>query len=133
MVPSKKWRLSTGKIVEDELYQFAHECPEEQYVFCMHGMFLLAKTYSTSPCHSWIIDPRDENHLLSELFTSEELAEIVQYEAKQMPQLTQILSSYIDEFQLVIIRIHALLFDINMVHGLQPRISVPRSSSARNA
>lgn len=32
----KKWRLSTGKIVEDEVYNFGLECEEEQSVSCMH-------------------------------------------------------------------------------------------------
>lgn len=32
----KKWRLSTGKIVEDEVYNFGLECEEEQSVSCTH-------------------------------------------------------------------------------------------------
>ncbi|KAL1926400.1 hypothetical protein VTP01DRAFT_5921 [Rhizomucor pusillus] len=45
------WHLQTGKVVEDQLYNFGHECR------CEH------------PCHSWIVDPSDYSYIESGTFT----------------------------------------------------------------
>ncbi|KAG2175299.1 hypothetical protein INT44_007787, partial [Umbelopsis vinacea] len=58
MSPEEKWTLSTGKVVEDELYKFGKKCNHEH------------------PCHSWILDTKDKNYTKEGHFTEEELEEI---------------------------------------------------------
>ncbi|CAG8705912.1 16659_t:CDS:2 [Funneliformis caledonium] len=56
---NRKWYLKSGKCVEDELYAFGIKCRFEHLA------------------HSFIIDPYDEKYIQYEIFTPEELEEIL--------------------------------------------------------
>ncbi|GAA5798714.1 hypothetical protein HPULCUR_004119 [Helicostylum pulchrum] len=64
---SKKWFLSTGKCVDNELFVFGSQCSADH------------------PSRSLIIDPHDENYAQYKIFTPEELEEIKEYQKKPMP------------------------------------------------
>ena len=61
---SKKWFLSTGKCVDNELFVFGIQCSADH------------------PSRSLIIDPYDENYTQYKVFTPEELEEIKEYQKK---------------------------------------------------
>ncbi|PKY26780.1 hypothetical protein RhiirB3_442216 [Rhizophagus irregularis] len=69
MNDSDKWKLSTGKIVEDALYNFGIKCRHEHL------------------CHSFVIDPNDNIYINEEVFTEAELDEIRKYKLISMPQM----------------------------------------------
>lgn len=64
---SKKWFLSTGKCVDNELFIFGMECRGDH------------------PSRSLIMDPYDENYSLYGIFTREELEEIKRHNHKPLP------------------------------------------------
>ncbi|ORZ15301.1 hypothetical protein BCR42DRAFT_416826 [Absidia repens] len=80
MDDEKKWKLSTGKIVEDSLYSFGKKCATEHLV------------------HSFILDPTDSTYQINGVFTEQELHEIVSYHKKPMAQLPVDLRDYMDSF-----------------------------------
>ncbi|RUS31704.1 hypothetical protein BC938DRAFT_477270 [Jimgerdemannia flammicorona] len=81
MEDSKKWTLSTGTIVEDALYRFGIKCTHEHL------------------CHSFIVDPDDENLVKEEIFTEAELSEISKYKVKPMPEMRRELLVYLNSFR----------------------------------
>ncbi|RGB24452.1 hypothetical protein C1646_747795 [Rhizophagus diaphanus] len=81
MNDSDKWILSTGKIVEDVLYNFGIKCRHEHL------------------CHSFVIDPNDNIYIDEEVFTETELDEIREYKLKPMPQMPQDLLTYLNSFR----------------------------------
>ncbi|CAG8698341.1 14789_t:CDS:10 [Funneliformis caledonium] len=81
MNDSDKWILSTGKIVEDALYNFGIKCRHEHL------------------CHSFVIDPNDKIYINEEVFTEIELDEIRKYKLKPMPQMPQDLLTYLNSFR----------------------------------
>lgn len=58
MIYGKKWRLSTGKIVEDALYEFSKQCLVDH------------------PACSMILDLQDKNYLKEGVFTEAEMEEM---------------------------------------------------------
>ncbi|CAB4407224.1 unnamed protein product [Rhizophagus irregularis] len=81
METSKKWRLSTGTVVEDKLYDFGLRCAREHL------------------SHSFILDPDDENYLNEGVFTKGELAEIRKFQAKPLPTMSKELATYLNTFR----------------------------------
>ncbi|CAI2186908.1 17468_t:CDS:10 [Funneliformis geosporum] len=81
MNDSDKWKLSTGKIVEDALYNFGIKCRHEHL------------------CHSFVIDPNDNIYINEEVFTEAELDEIRKYKLIPMPQMPQDLLTYLNSFR----------------------------------
>ncbi|CAG8765385.1 8_t:CDS:10, partial [Dentiscutata erythropus] len=81
MNDSDKWTLSTGKIVEDALYNFGIKCRHEHL------------------CHSFVIDPNDKIYVDEEVFTESELDEIRTYKIKPMPLMPQDLLTYLNSFR----------------------------------
>ncbi|CAJ0833909.1 12859_t:CDS:2, partial [Entrophospora sp. SA101] len=77
----KKWFLRSGRCVEDELYAFGMKCRFEHLA------------------HSFIIDPDDKTYIQNKVFTSEELGEIRNTEAKDLPQVPIDLLEYISSFR----------------------------------
>ncbi|CAG8713454.1 11809_t:CDS:10 [Funneliformis mosseae] len=75
MNDSDKWILSTGKIVDDVLYNFGIKCRHEHL------------------CHSFVIDPNDNIYIDEEVFTETELDEIRKYKLKPMPHINAIFKS----------------------------------------
>ncbi|CAG8591666.1 6887_t:CDS:2 [Ambispora gerdemannii] len=82
MKKEKKWYLTSGKCVEDELYAFGIQCRFEHLA------------------HSFIIDPDDETYIKNNIFTSEELSEICDTEAKNLPEMSIELLKYISSFRM---------------------------------
>ncbi|KAF0436850.1 hypothetical protein F8M41_004651 [Gigaspora margarita] len=80
MEDDKKWRLSTGKIVEDALYDFASKCSHEH------------------ASHSFIIDPTDKLYVDNDVFTKEELKEIGAYKRRSLPEIPDDLFDYLMTF-----------------------------------
>lgn len=80
MEENKKWYLSTGKCVEDELYCFGMQCSVEHQV------------------HSFIVDTSDRNWIKYEIFTDNELSEISLYNQKQTPEMPKALRDYLNQF-----------------------------------
>ncbi|KAG9289663.1 hypothetical protein G9A89_014398 [Geosiphon pyriformis] len=78
---SDKWVLSTGKRVEDALYHYGMQCSHEHL------------------CHSFIIDPYDENYLKNNVFTMNELKEIQSFNKKPMPLMPTDLLKYLNSFR----------------------------------
>ncbi|RIA79722.1 hypothetical protein C1645_47907 [Glomus cerebriforme] len=76
-----KWTLSTGKIVEDALYAFGMKCSHEHL------------------CHSFLIDPDDENYIQQGIFTCEELEEIKNFDKKELPLMPNDLLKYLNSFR----------------------------------
>ncbi|KAH8547513.1 hypothetical protein BGW37DRAFT_524296 [Umbelopsis sp. PMI_123] len=77
MREEQKWRLSTGKCVEDELYKFAGQCTYEH------------------PSLSFIVDPYDATYKQQGIFTESELQEIKDYNPVVMESLPQDLVDYL--------------------------------------
>ncbi|RUP43198.1 hypothetical protein BC936DRAFT_137490, partial [Jimgerdemannia flammicorona] len=82
MENDKKWVLTTGTIVEDALYDFG--------VKCMHEHL----------CHSFVVDPDDENYLNEGVFTQHELEEIRDFQKKVLPPVPRDLLLYLDSFRM---------------------------------
>ncbi|CAB4400787.1 unnamed protein product [Rhizophagus irregularis] len=79
---TKKWVLTSGKVVEDELYKFGMRCNYEHL------------------CHSFIIDPEDRTFVEENIFSPTELKEIYTYNQKSLPNLPQYLLEYLGSYQL---------------------------------
>ncbi|KAG2175249.1 hypothetical protein INT44_007737 [Umbelopsis vinacea] len=77
MQEDRKWQLSTGKCVENELYKFAKKC-----------------TYD-HPSLSFIIDPYDITYIQHGVFTENEIQEIKEYNAVVMDTLPKDLVDYL--------------------------------------
>ncbi|CAI2165885.1 18039_t:CDS:10 [Funneliformis geosporum] len=77
----KKWELTTGKIVEDGLYEFWMKCKYEHL------------------SHSFIVDPNDHNYIVENVFTLEELNEIKEYKYKKLPDMPIDLLKYLNSFR----------------------------------
>ncbi|RGB21936.1 hypothetical protein C1646_776959 [Rhizophagus diaphanus] len=75
METRSKWRLSTGKYVEDALFDFGMAAEYEHLA------------------HSFIIDPDDETY--NSIFTEEELDEIRTYNSKELPKVPDDLLEYL--------------------------------------
>lgn len=73
---TKKWYLSIGKCVGDELFIFDSQCKQDH------------------PSGSLIMDVSDENYTLYNVFTQQELEEITNYEKKSLPKLPSDLKYY---------------------------------------
>ncbi|CAG8501792.1 11713_t:CDS:10 [Paraglomus brasilianum] len=76
-----KWTLSTGKVVKDALYAFGMKCSHEHL------------------CHSFLIDPYDENYIQQGIFTFEELKEIKIFDKKKSPLIPADLLKYLNGFR----------------------------------
>ncbi|KAF0354455.1 hypothetical protein F8M41_014994 [Gigaspora margarita] len=81
METQSKWRLSTGKYVEDALFNFAMTANYEHLA------------------HSFIIDPDDETYNL--IFTEEELNEFRSYNSKEFPEVPDDLLEYLLKYDKV--------------------------------
>ncbi|CAJ0866298.1 7646_t:CDS:10 [Entrophospora sp. SA101] len=82
MKNEKKWYLTSGKCVEDALYAFGNQWRFDHLA------------------HSFIIDPDDESYIKNNIFTSEELKEICNTEAKDLPEMPNELLKYISSFRM---------------------------------
>lgn len=80
MDESKKWRLSTGKCVEDEIYCFGMQCSVEHQT------------------HSFIIDTNDKNWMDYAVFSKNELDEINLYNQKHTPIMSKPLRDYLNQY-----------------------------------
>jgi hypothetical protein len=65
--PNKKWKLSTGKYGDNELFIFGLQYEEDH------------------PSKSLIINPGDLSYVEYSVFTKEELDEILNFEEKKLP------------------------------------------------
>jgi hypothetical protein len=79
---SKKWFLSTGKCVDNELFVFGLQCSADH------------------PSRSLIIDPYDENYTQYKVFTPEELEEIKEYQKKSLPFPTKEFKTFLNSYNL---------------------------------
>ncbi|GAB5590549.1 hypothetical protein Unana1_05449 [Umbelopsis nana] len=73
----QKWKLSTGKCIEDELYKFARQCTYEH------------------PSLSFIVDAYDATYMQHGVFTESELQEIKDYNPVVMEKSPQDLVDYL--------------------------------------
>ncbi|CEP13683.1 hypothetical protein [Parasitella parasitica] len=78
--PAKKWILSTGKCVDNELYMFGLQCTHDH------------------PSKSLIMDPDDANYTKYNVFTPAELEEIRTYNEKKLPLMTSDLKNHLLAF-----------------------------------
>jgi hypothetical protein len=81
MQREKKWKLKTGKIVEDTLLAYGKTCLVEH------------------PCHSFILDTRDESYLELGIFTKEEIRELEEEDPIVLPQAPLDVSEYLKNFK----------------------------------
>ncbi|ORX61741.1 hypothetical protein DM01DRAFT_1332322 [Hesseltinella vesiculosa] len=80
MDDSKKWRLRSGKFVEDSLYAFGMSCSAEHL------------------CHSFVVDPSDAIYTKHNIFTEDELTEIAASHCKPYPDIPLALRDFINQF-----------------------------------
>ncbi|CAG8618502.1 728_t:CDS:10 [Paraglomus brasilianum] len=81
MDDTKKWVLSSGKVVEDQLYKFGLKCTHEHL------------------CHSFIIDPDDASLMNEKVFTKSEIEEIRTYRRQALPNMPQDLLAYLVNYK----------------------------------
>ncbi|KAI7889393.1 uncharacterized protein EV154DRAFT_467451 [Mucor mucedo] len=77
-----KWYLSTGKCVDNELYIFGLQCQ------------------SYHPSRNLILDPYDKNYIMYNVFTRDELQEIIDYKKKTTPLPSDELITFLNQFNL---------------------------------
>ncbi|CEP08874.1 hypothetical protein, partial, partial [Parasitella parasitica] len=78
LADQKKWVLKTGKVVEDEIFQFGLQCQYEHHA------------------HSFIITPDDP--VWKSRFTADELKEIRSKNSNPLPPCSDTLLSYLNTF-----------------------------------
>ncbi|GAB5594013.1 hypothetical protein Unana1_08913 [Umbelopsis nana] len=78
----RKWKLKSGRKVEDVLHEFA------------------LKSSNEHAAHSFIINPLDSTWLQLDVFTKEELDEISTFKCNKLPALPKDLTEFINEFNL---------------------------------
>ncbi|KAL9537479.1 hypothetical protein PS6_011732 [Mucor atramentarius] len=74
---SKKWKLSSGRVVEDILFDFAKKCVQDH------------------PACSMIIDPEDKTYIKEGVFTKQEISEI---KSTRLKSYTERLPEYLSKF-----------------------------------
>jgi hypothetical protein len=79
----RKWKLKTGKVVEDTLYHFGLSCSYEHL------------------SHSFIFNPQDINYVSKGIFTTEEVEEIIKYDAIRYPTVNEKSVNYLNRFEKV--------------------------------
>ncbi|GAB5593996.1 hypothetical protein Unana1_08896 [Umbelopsis nana] len=79
---SRKWKLKSGRKVEDVLHEFALRSTNEH------------------AAHSFIINPLDSTWVQLDVFTKEELDEISTYKCSKLPTLPGDLTEFMNEFNL---------------------------------
>lgn len=77
---NNKWYLSTGKCVDDELFMFGLQCESDH------------------PSRSLIIDPYDKNYTSYNVFTEEELQEIINHKKKSFPKPPDSLKRFLNQY-----------------------------------
>ncbi|CAO3641741.1 unnamed protein product [Mucor hiemalis] len=77
---NSKWYLSTGKCVDDELFMFGLQCESDH------------------PSRSLIIDPYDKNYTSYNVFTEEELQEIINHIKKSFPKPPDSLKKNLNQY-----------------------------------
>ncbi|RUS28786.1 hypothetical protein BC938DRAFT_481449 [Jimgerdemannia flammicorona] len=80
MEDDKKWRLTTGTVVEDALFKFGVRCRHEHLA------------------HSFVLDPEDSTYLKEKVFTENELNEIRHFESKELSKMPLDLLKYLNSF-----------------------------------
>ncbi|RUS15655.1 hypothetical protein BC937DRAFT_92175 [Endogone sp. FLAS-F59071] len=78
---NQKWRLLTGKVVEDTLFEYGRQCKSEHL------------------SQSFIVDPEDTNYIAHGVFMEEELAEIEETDPKSLPDIPMDLMKYMNSFR----------------------------------
>ncbi|RUS35400.1 hypothetical protein BC938DRAFT_470676 [Jimgerdemannia flammicorona] len=81
MNDSQKWKLSTGKVVEDALFEYARRCKSEHL------------------SQSFIVDPDDTSYIAHGVFTEGELTEIEETDTKSLPDIPIDLMKYMNSFR----------------------------------
>lgn len=80
---SKKWKLSSGRVVEDMLFDFAKKCVQDH------------------PACSMIIDPEDKTYIKEGVFTEQEISEIKSTRLKDyIERLPEDFAEYLNKFNL---------------------------------
>lgn len=77
----EKWYLSNGKRVDDELFIFGMQCGSDH------------------PSISLIIDPYDSNYTTYNVFSQNELQEIINYQKKSLPTAPDSLKLFFKKIQ----------------------------------
>lgn len=80
--PNKRWRLSTGKSVDNELFVFGLQCQEDH------------------PSKSLIIDPGDLSYVEYGVFAKEELDKFLNFEEKKLPLPPLHIVEHMDKYKL---------------------------------
>ncbi|KAI8636323.1 hypothetical protein BD408DRAFT_426326 [Parasitella parasitica] len=75
-----KWYLSNGKCVDDELFIFGLQCESDH------------------PSRSLIIDPYDSNYTTYNVFSQNELQEIINYQKKSLPTAPDSLKHFLNKY-----------------------------------
>lgn len=76
----EKWYLSNGKCVDDELFIFGMQCSSDH------------------PSRSLIIDPYDSNYTTYNVFSQNELQEIIDYQKKSLPTAPDSLKLFLNKY-----------------------------------
>lgn len=76
----EKWYLSNGKCVDDELFIFGLQCESDH------------------PSRSLIIDPYDSNYTTYNVFSQNELQEIINYQKKSLPTAPDSLKLFLNKY-----------------------------------
>ncbi|RUO95943.1 hypothetical protein BC936DRAFT_142929 [Jimgerdemannia flammicorona] len=77
MEDDKKWKLTTGTVVEDALFKFGVRCRHEHLA------------------HSFVLDPEDSTYLKEKVFTENELND---FESKELSKMPLDLLKYLNSF-----------------------------------
>ncbi|ORX47475.1 hypothetical protein DM01DRAFT_266182 [Hesseltinella vesiculosa] len=80
MQPNQMWTLSTGKVVEKQLFEYGLTQGDEHL------------------CHSFIMDPRDQSYVQDGVFTEEELQEMATFHLSDTGSLPIRLKNYLKKF-----------------------------------
>ena len=102
MAEEKKWKLASGRYVEDVLFNFGLTRRFEQYVTEKTNIsraLILLDHYSLA--HSFVVDFDDEE--IKVKFTSAELEEIEDHNAHPLPPCSEQLLEYLNEYSKLVI------------------------------
>ncbi|KAI9279526.1 hypothetical protein BC943DRAFT_355189 [Umbelopsis sp. AD052] len=83
---ARKWKLRSGRNVEDVLHAFAKKCTHEH------------------AAHSFILNPLDPTWEQLKVFTKEELHEMATFRSRKLPPLPDELALFINDFKLTNIK-----------------------------
>ncbi|RUP46691.1 hypothetical protein BC936DRAFT_146630 [Jimgerdemannia flammicorona] len=119
MPDDQKWRLSTGKVIEDALFKFGMRCNEEQFILKDLSLCHI------SLCHSFILNPDDAVYINDGIFTKTELEEIRSHNRRELPDMPDDLLKHMMTFAKVIVNLRDGLPVSGTIQELRKQLQQP--------